>query len=85
MSHLMDDKIFSIRGVVGSEGQICKFLSPFHQFRTGVAINLYVVYIYILACPIYGMTKYPKGATRVMGLRAKIVNFGTPFVHLEKV
>jgi len=31
------------------------------------------------------MTKYPKGATGVMGLGAKIVNFGTPFVHLEQV
>jgi len=31
------------------------------------------------------MTKYPKGATGVMGLGVKIVNFGTPFVHLEQV
>jgi len=43
------------------------------------------VYIYILACPIYGMTKYPKVATGVMGLGAKILHFGTPFVHLEQV
>ena len=25
------------------------------------------------------MTKYPKGATGVMGLGAKFINFGTPF------
>jgi len=31
------------------------------------------------------MTKYPKGARGVMGLGAKFVNFGTPFVHLEHV
>jgi len=30
------------------------------------------VYIYILACPIYGMTKYPKGGDGMMGLGAKM-------------
>jgi len=70
---------------VGSKGQVCKLWSPFHQFGTGVARNFICgVHIYL------GMSnlrddKIPRGAMGVMGLGAKIVNFGTPFVHMEHV
>jgi len=64
--------------VVGSKGQICKFLSPFHQFGTGVARN-FICGVHIISWDVILRDD------KMMSLGAKIVNFGTSFVHLEQV
>ena len=70
---------------MGSKGQICKFWSPFHQFGTGVARNCICgVHIYLRMSNLRD-DKIPQRGDGVMGLGAKIVNFGTHFVHLEQV
>ena len=73
-------KRFPYGGVVGTKGQICKFWSPFHQFGTGVARNFICgAHIYLGMSNLYGMTKYPKGATVGDGSRCQNCKFWNPF------
>ena len=69
----MDDKIFPLRGVVGSKGQICKVCSPFHQFGTGVARN------FICGVHIYLGDKIPQRGDGGDGSSCQICKFWNPF------